>query len=55
VVAAVLGDVGVEVPQVMLALHALDGGALLVPDLGDVEEDVSGFQPICSVWCGSNR
>ena len=40
VVAAIFRDVGVENPEVFLALHALDGCAFLVPDGRDVEEDI---------------
>ena len=39
-VRALLGDTRVELPQVLLPLHALDGRTLLVPDRGNVEERV---------------
>ena len=39
-VGAVLRDTRVVVPQVLLTFHALDGGALLVPHLGDVEKNI---------------
>ncbi len=39
-VGALLGDAGVEVPEVDLPVHALHGRALLVPDRGDVEEGI---------------
>src|SRR5690606_23868450 len=39
-VGPVLGHARVIVPEMMLALHALDGGALAVPDSGDVEQGV---------------
>ena len=39
-IAAVLGQIGVVVPQMALAFHALDCGTLLVPCIGDIEEGV---------------
>src|SRR6185312_13307963 len=39
-ISPVFGHVGVVVPEVLLALHALDRRALLVPYFRDVEEDV---------------
>src|SRR3546814_20298992 len=39
-VAAVLGDVGVVARVMLLVRRALDGGALVLPHLGDVEDGV---------------
>src|SRR5262249_14690224 len=39
-VAAILRDVLVVVPEVLLTFHALDGCPFLLPDGRDVEEDV---------------
>jgi hypothetical protein len=53
-VGAVLGDVGVVVPQVLLALmHSM--AARFLSQTSVMSRKTSGFQPICSVWCGSNR
>src|SRR6218665_1256604 len=40
VIGAIFRDILVEVPEMFLALHALDGGPLLFPDGRDVEEYV---------------
>src|SRR5690606_7303165 len=39
-VAAIFGDVAIIVPEMLLPLHALDGGPLLFPHGRDVEEGV---------------
>src|SRR5690606_1901901 len=40
VVAAVFGNIGVVVPEMLLPFHAFDGGALLVPNRRDIEEHI---------------
>ncbi|MOA49091.1 hypothetical protein D3C78_1719330 [compost metagenome] len=33
-------NTGVVLPEMFLACHALDGGIFLVPDVGDIQQDI---------------